>query len=46
MSQFLVTWSVQVESDSADGARETALDWMACEDISPEIKELPAEDLP
>jgi hypothetical protein len=44
MKQYIVTWTITLESDSADGALESALDAMAAGNISPEVEELDKED--
>jgi hypothetical protein len=44
MKSYLVTWTYTVESDSADGAMETALDAMAEGNLSAEVEELIDEE--
>jgi hypothetical protein len=43
LKQYLVSWTITVESDSPEGAVETAMDAMAEGNIAPEVEEL--EDL-
>lgn len=44
MKQYIVTWTITLESDSADGAVESALDVLAQGDIAPEVEELEEEE--
>jgi hypothetical protein len=40
IKQYQVTWTVTVHSDSPDGAKETASDMLAENDIEPEVEEV------